>query len=263
MNMNLPDWMFVQNEYVPQKDKDGFLTKTILNFLRLFRHFHVEKNEYVTQIRAGFRTILVIGLIILSAISKNMFFCGCVAAGFLLFLSFVKIEVIKRVLSTAFAAAFFTMLIMLPSFLLYKSIAFVTISIKVFISTGMLSLFALITPWNKITSALSFIRIPSFIIFILDLTIHYILILGNIAYEMLFALNLRSVGKNKSKEKSFSGILGTVFLKSITYAEETQQAMECRLYNGISHQQKAKINIKDFIPIIILILYIILFVYVA
>lgn len=259
--LDIPEWMKTQNDYSPEKDKDGFLTKTLLSFLKLFRHFHIEKNENLTPARAGCRTILVLGIILLSALSRNLLFCGSVAAGFLLYVSFAKIEILMRVLSTALTAALFTALIMLPSFFIYKTNSILTITIKVFLSTGILSLYSQITPWNKITSALRFIKIPNFVIFILDLTIHYILILGNSAYDMLFALMLRSVGKNDNKQKSFSGILGTVFLKSIAMTEETQQAMECRLFDGTYGYAKSKINIKDFLPITILILYTVLFFY--
>lgn len=259
----LPSWMMNENNYKPKKDRNGFITKSILSFLNLFRHFHIEKNENISPLRAGNRLLLVLGLIILSALSKNLFFCGCIGAGFLLYLSMAKIDVIKRVLSTALTAAFFTLLVMLPAYFLYKSNAFIIITLKVFISAGLLSTLALITPWNKIISALNLIKVPGFIVFIFDLTIHYILILGNIAYEMLIALKLRSLGKNKTKNKSFSGIIGTVFLKSLVFAQETQQAMECRLFNGTYYSKKIKPEYKDFISIIILILYIILFVFVG
>lgn len=228
----IPEWMKEQNNYLPAKDKNGFLTKTILNLLKLFRHFHVTKNESISKKHAGFRTILMLGSVILTAVSHNLLITGFVAAGFLLFLCFSKVEVIKKVLSASFAAALFTAIIMLPSFFIYKSLSVVIITIKVFLSVGIVSFYSNVTPWNKITAALRVIKIPVFIIFIIDLTIHYILILGNVAYEMLFALKLRSVGKNKNKQKSFSGILGTVFLKSVSIAEETQQAMECRLFDG-------------------------------
>ena len=145
---------------------------------------------------------------------------------------------------------------------LTKSNSIIFITVKVFLSTGILSLYANITPWNKITAALRFIKIPAFIIFLLDLTIHYILILGNLAYEMLFALKLRSVGKNLNKRNSFSGILGTVFLKSMEFSKETQQAMECRLFNGNYVFQKSKGKIKDLLPIFILIAYISLYAFV-
>lgn len=260
-NFEIPEWMKTNNNYSPKIDKEGFLTKTLLSFFKLFRHFHTEKNEELTITRAGCRTLLVLGLIILSALSQNLFFCGTVAAGFLIHLCFTKINILRRVLSTALTAALFTALIMLPSFFIYKSNSIFTITLKVFLSTGILSLYSLLTPWNKITAALRFIKIPSFVIFVLDLTIHYILILGNAAYDMLFALKLRSVGKNQNKQKSFSGVLGTVFLKSIAITQETQQAMECRLFNGTYGYTKTKITIKDFLPIFILIIYIGLFVY--
>jgi len=262
-NVQLPEWMKQQNDYSPKSDRDGFMTKTMLSFFKLFRHFHMEKNEKLSVTRAGCRTVLVLGIIILTALSHNVFFCGSVAAGFLVLLSFIKIEKLKRVLSTALTASLFTALIMLPSFFIYKSNAFITITIKVFLSTGMLSLYSQATPWNKITAALRFVKIPDFLIFILDLTIHYILILGNAAYDMLFALKLRSVGRNQNKQKSFSGVLGTVFLKSIAITQETQQAMECRLFDGVYGYSKTKTGIKDFLPIFVLILYIALFIYIS
>lgn len=258
----LPQWVTKQNDYFPVKDNQRYLSKSILEFLRLFRHFHVRKNEKITELRAGARFVLVIGLIVLLALSKNMFFFGIVLASFLSFLSFSKIDVLKKTLSTCTTTAFFTFLIMLPSYFLYHSTAFITITAKVFISTGILSLFALLTPWNKITGVFGRAKFSQFIVFILNLTISYILILGNIAHEMLFALKLRSVGKNKCKEKSFSGILGTVFLKSISLSEETRQSMECRLFSGKFEHPKSKINPLDFFPIIVLIFYIILFIYI-
>lgn len=261
--LQIPEWMTNQTEYTPITDKDGFISKSILNLLRLFRHFHIVKNENMTRLRAGFRTLLILGLIIMNSLSQNLFFCGSIAAGFLFYLSFSKIDILKRVLSVSLAASFFTALIMLPSFVLYKSNSLITITFKVFLSTGIISLYAQITPWNKITSALSFAKIPGFLIFLLDLTVHYILILGNAAYEMFFALQLRSIGKNQKKQKSFSGILGTLFLKSVAVTQETQQAMECRLFDGVYDYSKSKITVKDFLPLFVLILYIVLFIFVS
>lgn len=257
----IPQWMQEHNNYSLKKDREGFLSKTILGIFKLFRHFHIEKNEKLSRARAGFRTLLVVGIIILTSVSHNLIFCGAVAAGFLLYLCGTKIDILKRTLGTAFTTAFFTALIMLPSYFLYKSNSVITITGKVFLSTGIVSLYAQLTPWNKITSALRFIKVPEFIVFILDLTIHYILILGNCAYEMLFALKLRSVGKNKNKQNSFSGILGSVFLKSLEITKETQQAMECRLFDGSYKFSKSKIHAIDFLPLILLIFYIALFVY--
>lgn len=262
-NMVLPEWMAKENDCTPQKDRNGFITKSLLGFMRLFRHFHVQKNESISQTRALLRLVLAISLIVLCALTKSLFFCGSVAAALLVYLCFMKAEIIKRVLSTGLSAAAFTALVMLPAFFIYRSNSIIYITLKVFLSTSMLALFSLTTAWNKTTASLRMIHFPSFIIFILDLTIHYILVLGNIAYEMLFALKLRSVGKNKSKENSFSGILGTVFLKSMVMSEETQQAMECRLFNGEYGSKKIKVRLTDFIPLFVLAVFVGLFVYLS
>ncbi len=259
----IPEWMKQQDDYSPSEDKDGFVTRTMLGLLRLFRLFQIEKDEKLSRAGAGFRAVLVFGMILLTALSHNLFFCGAAAAGFLLILSFAKIGVLKKVLAAAVSAAFFTALVMLPSFFLYGSMSVLTITGKVFLSAGSLSLFALTTPWNKITSALRFAKIPGFVVFVLDLTIHYILILGNVAYEMLFALKLRSVGRNRNKDRSFSGILGSVFLKSIAVTQETQQAMECRLFDGIYDSTETEFSMKDLLPVFVLVIYIVLFIYTA
>ena len=49
---------------------------------------------------------------------------------------------------------------------------------------------------------------------------------------MLYALKLRSVGRNRDKTGSLSGIAGTLFLKSRVMAEDTYAAMECRCFTG-------------------------------
>ncbi len=257
----LPDWMLEKTVYEPVKGRDGFLAGSMLRFMKLFRHFHMEGDSSVTYARAGMRLLLCLGVIVMLALSHNLFYSACVAAGFLLYLSFQRIEVIKRVISSSFSASLFTLLVMLPAYFAYGSDAFITITIKVFLSVGSLALLTGITPWNKITASLRMIRIPNVVIFILDMTIHYILLLGNIAFEMLEALKVRSIGRNRNKKGSFSGILGTVFLKATEMSEETRQAMECRLFNGNYERRKETLRFESFIPSVFLLIYIVLLLY--
>ena len=49
---------------------------------------------------------------------------------------------------------------------------------------------------------------------------------------MLYALKLRSVGVNRSKYASLSGIGGNLFLRSSEMAGEMYGAMECRGFTG-------------------------------
>ena len=257
----LPEWMKEEQDYTPLKGSDGFVTATVLRFLKLFRHFHTNREGTVTYMGAGMRLLLCLGLILTVAMASNMFYLACVAAAFLVYLSISKTEVIKRVISASLVTAFLTFLIMLPAFFLYAGNSFIVLPIKVFLSVGMLTLFTNVTPWNKITGSLRIFFVPNLVIFILDITIHYILLLGNIAYEMLEALKLRSVGKNKDRKQSFSGILGTVFLKSVEMSHETRDAMTCRMFDGTYTRTKETFVKTDLIPAFILILYIVIFVY--
>ena len=60
----------------------------------------------------------------------------------------------------------------------------------------------------------------------------FIIVLGGLSLDMLYALKLRSVGNNQSKYNSLSGILGTLFLRSEEMAVEMQHAMQCRGFTG-------------------------------
>jgi cobalt/nickel transport system permease protein len=66
----------------------------------------------------------------------------------------------------------------------------------------------------------------------LDMTTKYISLLGGLVLDLLYALKLRSVGRDDRKMDSLSAIAGTVFLKSIEAAETQYQAMECRCFSG-------------------------------
>ena len=76
---------------------------------------------------------------------------------------------------------------------------------------------------------------PDLFIFVFDITIKYIVMLGEFALQMLYALKLRSVGRNRSKYGSIGGVGGMLFIKSRNMSEEMYYAMECRGFTGEYH----------------------------
>ena len=137
-----------------------------------------------------------------------------------------------RTFSTALFAAALSALILLPSVFMGSPRSMMTVSIKVFTSVGLIGLLAATTEWNKITASLAKFHVPGVFIFTLDITLKYIVLLGNISAELLNALTLRSVGKNRKKSESVSGVLGVTYLKSREMADEMYQAMVCRGFDG-------------------------------
>jgi cobalt/nickel transport system permease protein len=104
--------------------------------------------------------------------------------------------------------------------------------------------------------------VPDIFILVLDIAIKYIVMLGEFALNMLYALKLRSIGINNHKYISLSGIAGTMFIKSKEMAEEMYTAMECRGFTGeYKTFSKFKFNWKDLAIILIYILIVLIFSY--
>ena len=75
--------------------------------------------------------------------------------------------------------------------------------------------------------------------------------LGEFSLNMLYALKLRSVGKNSKKYNSLSGIAGTMFIKSKEMAEEMYAAMECRGFTGeYAYKKVSSLSPADYIYIV-------------
>ncbi|MCR5792382.1 MAG: energy-coupling factor transporter transmembrane protein EcfT, partial [Lachnospiraceae bacterium] len=93
-------------------------------------------------------------------------------------------------------------------------------------------------------------------------TLKYIVLLGDLCLQILYALRLRSVGRNNQKHTSAGGVLGVTFLKSREMAGEMFQAMECRGFEGEYVVSKEKgIHITDVIYLLAATVIIVIYVY--
>jgi cobalt/nickel transport system permease protein len=123
-------------------------------------------------------------------------------------------------------------LILLPSAFWGHGSSLVLITAKVLVSVTSVKLVSTTTEWASISGAFKRLGAPDLFILVFDIALKYITLLGEFALAMLYALKLRSVGKNQGKTASLSGIAGTLFLKSKEMAEEMYAAMECRGFTG-------------------------------
>lgn len=262
MSADLPAWMKEETHPVPKKGQDGFIARSLLEFVRLFERIDLNKRSETRKAHAGIKLLAAFVMILCMALSPAFWFTLIVAAVFLLFLSLQRLEVLQEVVRSASGAAMLSFVIMIPAYFISGSLAFITITVKVFLSVAMLSYVSVTSPWNQLTASLNRIHIPPVIVFILDLTLRYIALLGRKAEEMLTALRLRSIGKSVDPRRSFSGIVGTLFLKASEYGHQTSDAMECRLYDGTVHTvQRSRMNAYDVILLAVLAGFILLFVY--
>lgn len=248
------EWLLKDENYIPEGDKDTFINKSILSFLSVLAQIRRQSGckADIFNVNPAFKVAFTFFLVILLSLSKSLAFVAAANIYLLIILSFLKAEDILKVLKASFLVAVFTFVILIPSAFWGNYYSIVMITPKVFATVTAVNMLSRSTKWNSITGALKAFFIPDIFILVLDITIKYIVMLGEFSLNMLYSLKLRSVGRNKSKHTSLSGIAGTMFLESKEMAEDMYAAMECRGFTGEYHApKKFAFTFSDFIYIMV------------
>lgn len=261
---DMPAWLLKSENYVPQTDKDTFVNKSILSLLKILSRIKTQDSATIAkyQINVTLKVVFAFVLLILLSITRSFIFVIIINVYLLLIISFMEVDNVVKILKVSLGMALFTFLVMLPAVLWGNSFSCIMITSKAFATITAVGILSHSTKWEMITSSLRKFYVPDIFILVLDITIKYIVMLGDFSLNMLYSLKLRSVGKNRSKYTSLSGIAGTMFIKSKEMAEEMYYAMECRGFTGEYHiYGKSKLMFADFFYIIINIGIILIFVY--
>ena len=244
----MPEWLTKPENYDPPKDKDRFIDKSILSFIGLISKIKQQSgnDRDLLWVSPVFKLAFTILYIVLVSSSRNFTFVYIMLTYIVLVLSALPAQDIRKVLRGAFIATVFTYLILIPSALQGNRYSITMIPAKVFASIMAVNILSYSTRWDHIIASLKRFHFPDMFIFVFDITIKYIVMLGEFALQMLYALKLRSIGKNKSKYGSIAGVGGTLFLKSRAMSEEMYNAMECRGFDGEYHvTDKFKFTVYD------------------
>lgn len=248
----MPEWLLKKDNYVPPKDKDAFIDKSIISILGVLTRF-IRQAEYKTekfQINALIKLISTLILVIFVSLTKSFTFVLITNVFMLVLINFFNINLIKCILRVSLSVVIFSFVIFLPAVFLGYGNNILMIILKILVSVIAVNVLAFTTKWNELTNALKIFRVPDMFIFVLDITIKYILILGEFSLNMIYALKLRSIGKNSNKSTALSGIVGTMFIKSKEMSEEMYGAMECRGFTGeYKVCKKFKLRLPDYICI--------------
>lgn len=260
---NMPDWLANDEEYTPVSDKDTFINKTVLALLGILSRIKYQGNKTdIFGLDASLKVVFTILLIAITSISKSFIFVIIIGVYLLLQLSLLQGEEILKILKVSFVVTGFALIILLPALFYGNSYSCIMISSKVFTNVTAVGILSNTTKWTGITGAFKRFFIPDLFILVFDITIKYIVMLGEFSLSMLYSLKLRSVGRNRSKYTSLSGIAGTMFIKSREMAEEMYSAMELRGFTGeYKIIRKSSRNLSDFIYIAINLAIFIIFVY--
>lgn len=260
----MPEWLLKDEDYIPISDKDTFANKSILSLLGVLSRIRTQSGYKTDKfnVNAIFKVAFTFMLVILLSISGNFTFVVVVNVYLLTILSLMQAKEILTILKFGIVTALFTFVILLPAAFWGNTYSSIMITSKVFASVTAVNILSHSTRWNSITSALKRFFVPDIFIFVLDITIKYIVLLGDFTLNMLYSLKLRSVGRNRGKYASLSGIAGTMFIKSKEMAEDMYSAMECRGFTGEYHiHNRIRFAFADFIYIAINIGIILIFAY--
>jgi cobalt/nickel transport system permease protein len=262
--VGMPEWLLKDENYTPLSDKDTFINKSILSLLSVLSRIKTQGNAQTGKYRLN-TTVQLAGtllLIVLASIAKSFVFVVIINVYLLVVLSLMPAEKIIGILKASFAITIFSVIILMPAAVMGSWHSMIMIPSKTFATVTAVSILSRSTRWSSVTSALKRFFIPDIFIFVLDITIKYIVMLGDLSLSMLYSLKLRSVGRNKSKYSALSGIAGTMFIKSKEMAEELYAAMECRGFTGeypVSNQLQC--TLTDYIYIAINIGMVLIFAY--
>lgn len=232
-NISLPAWVQQEENYRPSADRDFFISRSLLRLMGvLFRIRRQVRNGQARTGTAAGRLLAAILVILLLVSARTAVFLLVVLAAELVLLCLLPAMTARVVLRNGLAGMFFSALVVLPALFLGPAPAVVLIPAKTFLTVGCLSMLTESLPWHTLTACLRYFHIPALFIQILDVTLKYIVLLGEISIQMLYALKLRSVGRNPSKRQAFSGVLGATFLRSREMSQDMYEAMLCRGFTG-------------------------------
>ncbi|MFL0247183.1 energy-coupling factor transporter transmembrane component T family protein [Candidatus Clostridium stratigraminis] len=261
----MPEWLLEKDNFIPEKDSVNFINKSILAILNILSRLRMQSNAAASKLGVNDLTklITVMMVIIFISLSKSITYVLIANVFLLVLINFLSIEEIKYVLKVSFVMSVITLLILLPSIFLGYGNNALMITLKVFSSVAFVNILSCSTKWNDLLGALKLFKVPDMFIFVLDITIKYIILLGEFSLNMIYALKLRSVGKSNYKSASLSGIIGTMFIKSKEMSEEMYGAMECKGFTGEYRAfKKFKFKVADFICIIVMTAFVLAYFYI-
>ncbi|MCT8976645.1 energy-coupling factor transporter transmembrane protein EcfT [Clostridium sp. CX1] len=259
----MEDWLYKKDDYIPKKDKDSFIDKSIMSIihiLSLIKRNGITGNGFVYKLNPLIKLIFTVLNILLIALSQEFTYVLIIDAYLLLLVALLDVREIKKILALSLMVPLFTIVMLTPSIIMGNVRNSILLLFKVTGTIISINLLSYTTRWHDITKCLKIFFIPDIFILVFDITIKYIYILGEFSLEMFYALKLRSVGRNSSKYSSLTKIMGNLFLKSKELGDEMYSAMECRGFTGeYKAYSKFSFTFKDilysFVNVLIIMMY--------
>jgi cobalt/nickel transport system permease protein len=245
----VPGWLMASENYKPAKDSELYIDKSIVGILSVLsrvRGGDRTDNGVIYRVESSVKLLCMLFTLVLLSLTRSMKFIILADSLTLLMISMLNVRDIARILGIMVIITSFSALLLLPFALTGGLTASLAIILKITGCAAQANVFAYSTRWSHITRALKRFFSPPFFIQILDISLKYIYILGDYSLNMFYSLKLRSVGKNRKKIISLSGLIGNLFIKSFEASELLYLAMLCRCFDGkYSSLNRLRLGVKE------------------
>ena len=227
----IPAWLKTEERIAPPRDGGAFALRSIKSLGGVMARLRVQRGRNGRlRIPPLVKLLLLLALIVTLSFARHLLLLLATAALILGYAATLPPRDLVSILRPAAGAALLALLLFLPAMLMHPAGRMNNLIVvgKIFLSVIAVNCFNRRTQWNELTRALRRLHIPGVFIFVLDLTLKYIVLLGGLIVDLLTARELRAVGRDRKKYRSVGGVLGVTFLRSTELSRETWEAMYCR-----------------------------------
>lgn len=260
----IPEWLSTKDNYIPKKEKNLYIEKSIFSFIKIISIIRQNKNQdkLIYSINPTLKVISIIIMILCVSISRNFSYLLFIDIYALINLFLMDKRSRKRIFLRSIIFPLITLIALIPSIIYGNLHNSLMLFQKLIITILLMNLLSHNTKWNDMSKSLKLLFVPDMFLWIMDITIKYIVLLGEHSINLLYALKLRSIGVTSNKYNSLTGIMGNLFIKSYKMSEEMFHAMECRGFVG-EYTAKANLKLKkfDYIFLVINVLLLALFIF--
>lgn len=239
----IPEWLLIKDNYSPKEEKNLYIEKSIFSLIKIISIIRQNKKQdkLIYSLNPTLKVIDTLIIIICISLSRNFIYLLIMDIYAFSNLLFMDKKSRKRIFYRSLVFPVITLIALVPSMFYGNLSNSIILFQKIVITILLVNLLAHNTEWSEVSKSLKLLFVPDIFIWIMDITIKYIVLLGEYSVNLLYALKLRSIGITLNKYNSITGIIGNLFIKSYKMSEEMFHAMECRGFVG---EYTTKVNLK-------------------
>lgn len=232
----MENWIFNEDNYEVKKNRNSFLEKSIFTTLRIIDYIRKNnetyKSGYMYLTNPLLKVVFTVANLVFISLTKSWEFLFIIMSFIILMtISIPRKDRIQFVFSTL-SIIIIPLIMIIPSIFINKGIECFKIMLKILEAIFLARILSVTTKKCELTNCLKKLYVPDIFIFLVDLTLKYIFILGEFSLNMLYSLKIKNISRKNNRYSSIWSLIGNLFLKSKCMADEMFFAMECKAFNG-------------------------------